>query len=248
MVSFWRQVNKVIQRADIILELVDARMVSETRNWEVESKIEHFKKKILYVINKSDLIGQEEAENLKKQLVPSVFVSSTKKQGTTMLLHKILEISHGEPVTVGIIGYPNVGKSSLINALSGKGSAKTSSTSNFTKGIQFIRINDKITLIDTPGVFSNKEKDEMTHGITGAVGYGQIKDPVGVALKLIEENKKILCDFYKVQASTENEEILKSIGHKYQRLAHGGEINEDATARIILKDWQSGKIRKALQK
>src|SRR3989344_8471730 len=139
MPSFWRHVNKVLVNSDIIIEVLDARMIEETRNMEIEEKIERLGKKILYVITKCDLADIKKLEEERKRLRPSVFISSTEKLGTTILKKKILELCHGERVVVGVVGYPNVGKSSLINALSGRGSARTSAQSGFTKGLQKIR-------------------------------------------------------------------------------------------------------------
>ena len=139
MVNFWRLVNKVIKDSDILLLVLDARMPELTRNREIESKIKENKKKIIYVLNKADLIEKSHAEKIKKTLNPCVFVSSKEKLGGTMLFKKIFELSHGEGCSVGVLGYPNVGKSSVINLIKGRKSASTSSYSGHTKGIQFVK-------------------------------------------------------------------------------------------------------------
>ncbi|MBI4983698.1 50S ribosome-binding GTPase [Candidatus Woesearchaeota archaeon] len=245
MPSFWKHVNEVIRLADMVIEVLDARMIEETRNKEIERKIRKYGKTIIYAINKSDLIPKEEAEEIKAKLIPSVFLSSTRKLGTTLLKKKLMELSKGERVVVGVVGYPNVGKSSLINALSGKSATRTSASSGFTKGLQKIRVGKKITFLDTPGVFPEKEKNEFKHGLTGAVDYAKIKDPELVALKLIEKNKELICRFYGSYGD-DAEEILELIGIKYHKLSSGSKINMDATARMVLKDWQAGKIKKSL--
>ncbi|HLC81529.1 MAG TPA: GTPase [Candidatus Nanoarchaeia archaeon] len=241
MPSFWEHVNKVLREADIIIEVLDARMIEETRNKEVEDKIKRFGKQILYVITKSDLISQEKAEQAKKALAPSVFISAKLRWGTTILKKKILELSKGQPVVVGVLGYPNVGKSSLINALGGKHKARTSSESGYTKGVQNIRINSKILLLDTPGVFPNKEKDVAKHGKIGAVDYSKIKDPEVAALTIISEELELIRDFYQVFGD-EPEEILEQIAFKLNKLIKKGRPDLEVTARLVLKDWQTGKI------
>jgi len=243
MPSFWKHVNRVIQNADIIIEVLDSRLIEKTRNPEIEQKIKKFGKKILYVINKCDLVNVKDIEKVQKNLQPSVFISSTEKLGTTILKKKIMELSRGEKVTVGVVGYPNVGKSSLINALSGRSAARTSSSSGFTHGIQKVRVGDKITLLDTPGVFPEREKDEVKHAYIGAVDSAKLKDPEIDALKLIEEHPQEVSHYYGVSGE-DAEEILELIGIKSNKLLPGGVVNEDATARMILKDWQSGKIKK----
>lgn len=242
MPSFWKHVNRVIQEAEIILEVLDARMVDDTRNPEIEQKIKAANKKIIYAINKCDLVERDKLEQIKKNLKPSVFISSTDRLGTTILKKKILELSHGERVVVGVVGYPNVGKSSLINALSGRGSAKTSAESNYTKGWQKIRVDNKIMLLDTPGVLSYQEKDLVKYGKTGAMSYGKIKNPELAALGLIEEKNTVIKKYYQVEG-TDPDEILENIAFKLKKVQKGKEADLEATARLVLKDWQSGKIR-----
>ncbi len=242
MPSFWRHVNKVLLEAELIIEVLDARMIKETRNFEIERKVEKLGKKMLYVINKCDLAKKEELDKIKKQLKPSVFISSTKHLGTTILKKKILELSKGKAVTVGILGYPNVGKSSLINALAGKGKARTSAESGYTKGFQKIRVDKRILLLDTPGVFPRKEKDIIKHGRTGAISYAKLKDPETVVLGLIESEKERILRHYSISGE-DPEEILEKIALKLKKLRKKGLPDLEATSRAILKEWQTGKIQ-----
>ena len=239
MPSFWKHVNKVLKESELVIEVLDARMIKETRNFEIEKKVEKLGKKMLYVVNKCDLVKKEELDRIK--LRPSVFISSTEHLGTTILKKKILEISKGKAVTVGILGYPNVGKSSLINALAGRGKARTSAESGYTKGFQKIRVDKRIMLLDTPGVFPRREKDIIKHGKTGAISYAKLKDPETVVLGLIESEKERILEYYDVKGD-DPEEILEKIALKLRKLRKKGLADLEATARAILKEWQKGKI------
>ena len=230
-------------KAELIIEVLDARAIEDSRNKEIEQKVKQSGKKLLFVINKCDLVEKGKLEEAAKELKPSIFISSTEHLGTTLLKKKILEISHGEPIVVGIMGYPNVGKSSLINALAGRGAAGTSPESGFTKGMQKIRVGTKIMLLDTPGVFSRKEKKEdYTYARFGAIDYGKIKDPENIALQLIDEEKAYFEERYGISAE-DAEEFLDKYARKKNLILSGGRINAEAAARRLLKEWQEKKGR-----
>lgn len=242
MPSFWRHVNRVLQDADILIEVLDARLIEQTRNKEIEKKVEKSGKKLLFVINKCDLVNIDTLRQEKRELQPVVYISSTDKLGTTILKKKILELSRGEPVVVGVLGYPNVGKSSLINALSGRKAALTSPHSGFTHGIQKIRVGMKIMLLDTPGVFPYREKDEVLMAKHGSIDYSKIKNPEVAALELIRDYKELFMKHYGLKTE-DLDEMLEELAFKTNKLQSGGKPDLDAAARMVLKDWQTGKIR-----
>ena len=234
MPSFWVHVKKVLKEAEIIIEVLDARLINETRNKELENKIKYLGKKILYVVTKCDLVNLKKLKQEMKNLKPSVFISSTEHYGTTILKKKILEMSRGESVIVGVVGYPNVGKSSLINSLSGRGAARTSSESGYTKGMQKIKVDNKILILDTPGVYPNKEKNIIKHSRIGAVDYSKIKDPEIAALHLIEDKKELIIKHYKLKMKN-SEEILEELAFKFSKLAKGNTADLESTAIFLLK-------------
>jgi ribosome biogenesis GTPase A len=242
MGNYWRIVNRVIEQADILLEVVDARMVDETRNKEIENKVAKSGKVLIYVINKCDIADPTTLEPLKKSLHPSVFVSATEKLGTSLLRREIMKHAPKERFRVGVLGYPNTGKSSIINALKGKGSAPTSSVSGYTKGVQLIKISQKMYLLDTPGVFPYKEKDEAKHAITAAKTFSNLKDPEAGAMELIEKYP-IVARHYGVEPTDDAQETLDAIALKLKKLKKGGMPDTYSAARFILKDWQEGKIK-----
>ena len=93
MAQFWKHVNDVIEESGILIEVLDARQVQQSRNIEIEHKVLNSKKILLYVINKIDLAKKEDIEKYKRILRPSVFISSTQKLGTTILKKKIRELT-----------------------------------------------------------------------------------------------------------------------------------------------------------
>ena len=246
MVSFWRVVNKVILEADVILEVLDARFPEETRNLEVERKVLRENKKIIYLLNKSDLVKKKFSE-IPLSFGPHVFVSAKENLGTTKVRNMLRDLAkEKKPLLVGVLGYPNTGKSSIINALKQKKSAGTSSIPGFTRGIQKIRIGKDIYVIDTPGVFAYKEKDEEKQVLTNVRDFRKVKDPESIALEILnrayEGNPKIIKEVYKVEASEYSEITLERIAEKFNWLVKGGKPNIDQTARKIIQDWQRGKL------
>ena len=240
--NFWKTVNEVIRNSDVILEVLDARTVDETRNLELEIKVDKLGKKLIYVINKCDLIPKSEAEKIKKSLPHSVFVSATERLGTKKLREKILASCSKTPVMVGMVGYPNTGKSSVTNVLKGKTVAPTSSQSGYTRGKQLIRISRRIMLMDTPGVFPYREQDQSKHALTSARSTHDLKDPETAVLDLITSLKGKIEAYYDVEVNTDADETLDTIAKKTNNMKRGGVPDTIKTAKQIIHDWQTGKI------
>ncbi|MFH1510228.1 MAG: GTPase, partial [Candidatus Woesearchaeota archaeon] len=150
MKKYSQIVQGVLEKADIILIVLDARRPEASSNQDIVRRIGELGKKHIFVINKVDLLTREEQVRL--DIPNSVEVCAQKHIGTIRLYRKIMELAKGEKSIVGVVGYPNTGKSTLINALKGRHSAPTSSVSGYTKGVQKIAVSDKLMLIDTPGV------------------------------------------------------------------------------------------------
>ncbi|SNQ59499.1 putative GTPase [Candidatus Methanoperedens nitroreducens] len=242
--------KEVIKKADILLEVVDARFPDETRNSEVERDIARSKKPFIIVLNKCDLVSKETIEKTRSrlsQIAPTVFVSIKDRFGTTMLRHKILETAgiKGRDILVGSLGYPNTGKSSVINGVAGKHKASTSPISGHTKGLQLVNAGSRIMFIDTPGVIPFGENDEYIQGILAVKDATHLQDPIGVAMKIIEkmcaENKPALESFYHVTIEAQDSyDTLILIGRQSNFLRKKGEVDETRAAIKIINDWQKG--------
>jgi hypothetical protein len=241
--TFWDIVNKVINESDVVLEVLDARLIDETRNKEIEEKIERANKKLIQVVNKIDLVDIDSIKEKLKELTNPVFIASKEKLGTTILKNKILEVGRKEKVIVGVVGYPNTGKSSVINALAGGRKALTSPTAGFTRGIQKIKASERIILLDTPGVFPFEEKDEIKLALIGSKNPQEIKDPDLVSIELIKSQNGRIERHYGVETNKDPEQTLEAIAKKTNMLKKGGIPDIDRAARMIIMDWQRGKIK-----
>ena len=161
--NFWIVVDNIIRKADVILEVLDARMPSITRNTQLEQEIAKYGRQLIIVINKTDLIGKDAMQILKSEFsgTKHIFCSCKEFTGVGMLIGLIKRSMNKEQIKVAVIGYPNTGKSSIINLLSRGGRAKTSSESGLTKGIQLINGKSGLLLFDTPGVVPFDSRDEI---------------------------------------------------------------------------------------
>ena len=187
-----------------------------------------------------------------EKLKPNVFFSSKEKKGYRNL-KKLIKIQSKrlkkETINIGIIGYPNTGKSSLINFLSKKSAARTSSEAGYTKGIQKIKLSKGLYLIDTPGIIpvseksSTKIKDLVKQPQIGAVTWDKTKNPDLVIHKLMKEYPNVLEKYYKINAKANSEFLIEKLGKKLNYLKKGNLVDEIRTAKKILRDWQEGKIK-----
>ncbi len=247
-------IDKIVENAEIILEILDSRFIEKTRNKEVEDKINSLGKKIIFVLNKADLVDKKKLEASVElhHLKPYVFVSYKNKSGSGTLKETIMNISlkfDQDTVNVGVIGYPNVGKSSVINLLTGRSAAKTSSVSGFTKGLQKIKINSDIYLIDTPGIIPIEEKEEILqtdlikHAEIGVKTWDKAKDPEMIIHSLMQRYPQVIEKHYKSNVKGNSELLIEKLGKKLNYLKKRGLVDFDRTARKILRDWQEGKIK-----
>jgi ribosome biogenesis GTPase A len=258
MQSYQSMVNKVIESSDILLLLLDARFVDRTRHPEMEKKIKSENKPVIYVITKCDLADKGHLESYKDTLYPCVFVSAKEHHGLKLLREAILIEAKRKKIThpiVGVLGYPNVGKSSLINALKGKQAAVASIESGLTRHVKKIKIDNHIMLLDTPGTIPANEKDAVMNGVIGAKDFNKVEDPDLVVMELmrafpgaIEAHYGITVEFTKNAAEVPDEEArILAVAKKRNVLMKGGEYDMLKTSRMILKDWQTGKIAHGIE-
>jgi ribosome biogenesis GTPase A len=189
-------------------------------------------------------------------LYPYVFVSCTTRKGARELRDRIkmeakrVVLPHEEMrrVQIGIIGYPNTGKSSLINFLTGGSAAKVGKEAGFTRTMQKIRLTADILILDTPGVIPEREYSTSAqeliskHAKVSARDATKVKRPDMVIQTLMREYGKIIEDYYRIKADGNGDVLIEEYGRQKNMLRRGGVVDEDRAARAILTDWQEGKI------
>ena len=260
-----REIEESIKLVDVVIEIVDARIPKSSRN-PVLNEIISGKPRVI-VINKADLANRNETkkwiEHFKKYNQVAIEVNSNQGIGvkdvvnatydfmSEMLKKKEEKGQVGASVKAMIVGIPNVGKSTFINKIAGKSTAATGNKPGVTKKNQWVRLNDKIQLLDTPGVLWPKFEDEITARHLAYIGT--IKDTIldveELALHLIEEllvcDKEKLFERYKISDDFEYEmpvEVMEEIGRKRGCLVRGGEIDYTKVANILLDEFRCGKI------
>ena len=272
-----REISEDLKLIDVVVELLDARIPIASQNPDIAQLIKD-KKKIV-VLNKSDLSDEEQNKawqncfNQNGQIC--VITDSNLGKGINEVIKAIEKIMEdeitkfaekgrvGRKIKTMILGIPNVGKSSFINRIVKANKLEVGNKPGVTKKKQWIRINEKIELLDTPGVLWPKFEDN--HVALNLAFTGTIKDDVlpqtEVAYQLLkfmlEKYRTNLCKRYSFsneyieqvlsQEQPENfniYEIMQQIGKKRGAIISGGEIDDEKTAKIILEDFRSGKYGK----
>lgn len=257
-----RMMQENIKLIDLVIELVDARVPMSSRNPDIDELGKNKARMIL--LNKSDLA--EDAENdawmeyFKKQGYSVVKINSKNGGGIKSINGVIAEACKekierdrkrgilNRPVRAMVVGIPNVGKSTFINALAGKACAKTGNKPGVTKGKQWIRLNKNVELLDTPGILWPKFEDQ-TVGLKLAL-IGSIKDEIlnteELAAELVtfltEHYPHTLTDKYEVDENADKYAILQQIAKNRHCLIRGNEPDVEKAARILLDDFRGGRL------
>jgi len=218
-----------------------------TRNSEILEKATRMKKRIIIVFNKCDLVRRDEVEKLKSEYPDSYFVSGLKKEGVKKLkayLDNLADNWSRPSLRVGIVGYPNVGKSTLINLLAPRAYAKVSSVSGMTKKTQWVR-NGRLRIMDSPGVIPFGDR-KVKVGMSSAKDPHKLKNPEKVAFEIIDylmrKDSRVLEKFYGVKDAKDIWDLFEKIARKKNYLVKGAEVDENRTATQIISDWQKGRI------
>ena len=239
---------RAIKDADVILFILDARMPDLSRNKDLEKKLKNSGKAVLVAFNKIDLISSQKLKNLREKYPGNFFISVTEKKGVKELRVELMKLSKKikvDKLEVGIVGYPNVGKSALTNLLSRAAKTKVSSKAGTTTSLQWAS-SSSFKILDSPGVVPF-EDDEVKLGILGAKNPEKLKDPERVAIEIIKiclrNNEVEFRKHYGIGSEESDEyEILIKIGESKKLLKKKGIVDEKRASMMIIRDWQSGKL------
>ncbi len=242
----WKIVHELIEIAQIILEVTDARFPQKTRCARLEQLVTKQGKKLILCLNKADLVPRIVVQNWKKKLIkeyPVVYTSARDRLGTTILRRLLQQMSRGKKCVVGVAGFPNTGKSSIINVLKGHHSAPTAATPGWTKHSQLYRLTETLMLYDSPGVlpFEGTLED---HALYGGFPIEKLEDPLRLALKLLEKihNERPAALFSQYKISTSGEQFLADFARMRGRLLPGAVPNIEQAAREFLRDFVNAKL------
>lgn len=271
-----RQIIEDLKLIDIVVELIDSRIPISSRNPDIQN-ITKNKKKVI-ALNKSDLADINETNKwvsyFEKQGIPAVITDSNSGKGIQDVIKTIENIMQtelqelankgriGRTIRIMVLGIPNVGKSSFINRIAKKTSLEVGNRPGVTRNKQWIRVSDKIELLDTPGVLWPKfesEKVALNLAYTGTI-KDDVIEKVEIAFNLLKyllaNYKNSVLNRYSFNETEieeilsrdeypENEniyEIMQLIGKKRGAIVSGGKIDDAKVANIIIDDYRSGKF------
>lgn len=259
-----RQMLENLKNIDLVCELVDARIPQVSRNPDMDD-IAGDKPRMM-ILNRTDLADPDETRRwaawYRAQGYAALETDSQHGAGTSRfaaaarerLADKIAVWNEkgqtGRSVRVMVVGIPNVGKSTFINRVLGRKSAKAADKPGVTRGAQWFRVQGGIDLLDTPGILWPKFDDERVGillAVTGAV-KDDILDIETLACKLFEllaeRAPQAIIDRYKLTIPEESDflgyDLLQLAGRKRGFLISGGEIDTERMARILLDEFRGG--------
>ena len=259
-----RMMQENIKLIDLVIELVDARVPISSRNPDIDELGKN--KARLILLNKSDLAEDKWndawSEYFREKGFSVVKVNSKKGGGIKSINGVIQEACKekierdrkrgilNRPVRAMVVGIPNVGKSTFINALAGKACAKTGNKPGVTKGKQWIRLNKNVELLDTPGILWPRFEDQAV-GLKLAF-IGPIKDEIlqteelaAELVKFMNENYPgVLENKYNVEEDTDPYGMLKKIAESRHCLVRGNELDTEKASVLLMDDFRNGRLGK----
>uniref|UniRef100_A0A673HH37 Nucleolar GTP-binding protein 2 n=1 Tax=Sinocyclocheilus rhinocerous TaxID=307959 RepID=A0A673HH37_9TELE len=250
----WGELYKVIDSSDVIIQVLDARDPMGTRSQSIESYLKKEKswKHLIFVLNKCDLIPTWVTKRwvaVLSQEYPTLafHASLTNSFGKGSLIQLLRQFgklhSDKKQISVGFIGYPNVGKSSVINTLRSKKVCNVAPLAGETKVWQYITLMRRIFLIDCPGVVYPSDDSETDIVLKGVVQVEKIRNPEDHIGAVLERAKaEYIQKTYRIPSWSSAEDFLEKLAFRTGKLLKGGEPDLSTVSKMVLNDWQRGRI------
>lgn len=250
----WGELYKVIDSSDVVVQVLDARDPMGTRSPHIEAYLKKEKpwKHLIFVLNKCDLVPTWATKRwvaVLSQDYPTLafHASLTNPFGKGAFIQLLRQFgklhTDKKQISVGFIGYPNVGKSSVINTLRSKKVCNVAPIAGETKVWQYITLMRRIFLIDCPGVVYPSEDSETDIVLKGVVQVEKIKAPQDHIGAVLERAKpEYISKTYKIESWENAEDFLEKLALRTGKLLKGGEPDMLTVSKMVLNDWQRGRI------
>lgn len=255
-----QEVEEKVKLVDVVIELLDARAPLSSVNEQLEKIIQN--KKRLYVLSKPDLADPSQTDKWKQYFQKDgnlVLVLNLTDANSTKEISKAINTLGKEkwekqkakgmkpqPIRTMILGIPNVGKSSLINRIAKRSAAGVQNKPGFTRGEQWIKVNNDYLLLDTPGILPMNYEDQRK--ATNLALLGAIREDILPKSDLVNSLLKILKakypnslqNRYGINEITDREEVLKAISERRGIISNKGEMDITKCENLLLKEFKDG--------
>ncbi|CAI2340849.1 unnamed protein product [Caenorhabditis sp. 36 PRJEB53466] len=273
--AYASEVRKTVEIADVIIQVLDARDPLGSRSKSVEEQVLKGGKRLVLLLNKIDLVPRENVqkwlEYLRGQFPTIAFKASTQEQksnigrfnsailnntetskcvGADIVMKILANYCRNKDIKtsirVGIVGFPNVGKSSVINSLKRRKACNVGNLPGITKEIQEVELDKNIRLIDSPGVVlvSQKDLDPVEVALKNAIRVDNLLDPIAPVHAILRRcSKETIMMHYNLADFSSVDQFLAQLARRIGKLRRGARPDLNAAAKRVLNDWNTGKLR-----
>ncbi|KAJ2633522.1 GTPase required for pre-60S ribosomal subunit nuclear export and maturation [Coemansia sp. RSA 1290] len=251
----WNELYKVIDSSDVVLHVLDARDPEGTRCRHVEKylKAEAPHKHLVFVINKVDLVPTwvtaRWVKVLSREYPTLAFHASINRsfgKGSLIQLLRQFTRLHADKrqISVGLIGYPNTGKSSIINTLRQKKVCNVAPVPGETKVWQYITMTRRIYLIDCPGIVQFSSSDTDTDIVLkGSIRTESLLTPEDYIPEILQRvRKEYIQRHYNMDQWSDAHDFLLQLGTNTGKLKKGGEPDLHVVSKMVINDWLRGRL------